>query len=411
MYNIQLHVDSAAYTATSLDQQPTFGTEGSTETAKAQPTAALMLRWPFMRSDETTGTQTVEPIVQLVGGPNAGRFIGRNIPNEDSLDMEFTDANLFSINRFPGIDRTEGGLRANVGVHGNWQIGSGSVDAVVGQVYREHVDQSFPLKSGLNRHVSDVVARTTFTPSNWLDLTARTRVDPRNGNIGFADAIASAGQPLLRLSAGYLYSSTNPYFLFDQAPSTLPPTGYPASYFIPRDEVTLGFSTQRGPYKLSSTVTRDLTTSKLDSIGAVASYEDECFVFDVNFNKRYTSIDNDNGGTIDSVPDHLQDGRAVRFPRILRGRSAMRQPIQASLLLAALAILPAAAQPGAPRHIEAQPVSASPGTPTEGSWRSSTGTSSARRTSRIVAVCLRSPPACPSRPRCSRGCVRRSPGS
>ncbi len=29
----------------------------------------------------------------------------------------------------------------------------------------------------------------------------------------------------------------------------------------------------------------------------MASYEDECFVFDVNFNKRYTSIDNDNGGT------------------------------------------------------------------------------------------------------------------
>jgi LPS-assembly protein len=27
------------------------------------------------------------------------------------------------------------------------------------------------------------------------------------------------------------------------------------------------------------------------------TYEDECFIFDVNFSRRYTSIDNDNGGT------------------------------------------------------------------------------------------------------------------
>jgi LPS-assembly protein len=297
LYNLQLHLDSAAYVATSLNQQPNFGTEDSTELVKAQPTAAIMINWPFMRSSERTGTQTIEPIVQLVGSPNTGNFLGGNIPNEDSLDMEFTDANLFSINRFPGIDRTEGGLRANVGLHTAWQMGGASVDTLVGQVYRTHVDQSLPLKSGLDRHVSDVVARTTITPSNWLDLTARTRVDPRNGNIGFAEGVASAGVPLLRVTSGYLYSSTNPYFLYDQAPSTVPPTGYPASYFIPRDEISLGVATQRGPFKVSANVVRDLTTSKLDSIGARATYEDECFIFDVNLNQRYTSIDNDNGGT------------------------------------------------------------------------------------------------------------------
>jgi len=211
--------------------------------------------------------------------------------------MEFTDANLFSINRFPGIDRTEGGLRANVGLHSAWQMGGASVDTLVGQVYSEHVNQSFPLGSGLNHHVSDVVARATITPSNWLDLTARTRVDPRNGDIGFAEGIASAGSPALRVSSGYLYSSTNPYFLYDQAPSTVPPSGYPASYFIPRNEVSLGVATQRGPFKVSTSVVRDLSTSKFDSIGVRATYEDECFIFDVNLNQRYTSIDNDNGGT------------------------------------------------------------------------------------------------------------------
>ena len=42
---------------------------------------------------------------------------------------------------------------------------------------------------------------------------------------------------------------------------------------------------------------RNLTLSKLDGIGAHGTYEDECFIFDVNFFRRYTSINNDNGGT------------------------------------------------------------------------------------------------------------------
>ena len=297
-YKVTIHADMAAYAATSLDQQPTYGTAGSTETARAQPTIAAEMRWPFIRDGGTaTGSQIVEPIVQLVAAPNAGAFLRRNIPNEDSLDFEFTDQNLFAINRFPGIDRFEGGLRANVGLHASWVVGSTNVDALVGQSYKEHVDKSFPLLSGLNKRVSDVVARATITPATWFDLTARTRVDPQKGDIRFIDTIASAGVPLLRLSAGYFYSATNPYFLYDQSPTTVPPTGYPASYFIPRNEVTLGASTQYGAYKVSGFVRDDLNLHKLVSIGARGTYEDECFIFDVNLLRRYTSINNDNGGT------------------------------------------------------------------------------------------------------------------
>jgi LPS-assembly protein len=124
-------------------------------------------------------------------------------------------------------------------------------------------------------------------------------VDPRNGNITFAEGVGSAGTPLLRLSAGYIYSSTNPYYLFDQSTNTAttPPNGYPASYFIPRDEVLLSAATQSGPYKASGYVRRNLTTGSLDAIGARTTYEDECFIFDVNLYKRYLSINGDHGGT------------------------------------------------------------------------------------------------------------------
>jgi LPS-assembly protein len=61
--------------------------------------------------------------------------------------------------------------------------------------------------------------------------------------------------------------------------------------------VTLGAATQYGSYKLNGYVRQNLTLGKLDSIGVHGTYEDECFIFDVNFSRRYTSIDNDNGGT------------------------------------------------------------------------------------------------------------------
>ncbi len=296
-YKVTLHSDQAFYTATSLDNQPTYGNASSVETARAQPTIAAEMRWPFMRDGGALGSQVIEPIVQLVAAPNAGSYLNRNIPNEDSLDFEFTDSNLFAINRFTGYDRFEGGLRANAGVHGTWLIDGTTIDTLVGQSYREHLDKSMPLLSGLDHHVSDIVARATITPAQFYDLTARTRVDPRNGDIRFVEGLGSAGVPLFRLGAGYLYSATNPYFLFDQSPTTVPPTGYPASYFTPRNEVTISASSQYAEYKFSGYARRDLELGKMVSIGARATYENECFIFDVNLAKRYTSIGGDNGNT------------------------------------------------------------------------------------------------------------------
>lgn len=296
-YNVQFHVDSAAYNATGVNLQPSYGTPSSVDTAHAQPSAAAMMRFPFTRYDGTTGTQVIEPIVQLVAAPNAPSFLGGRIPNEDSLDFEFSDANLFAINRFGGYDRFEGGLRANVGVHGSWVVDGVNVDALVGQSYKNHTDNSLPPLSGLNRRVSDVVSRVAVTPASWLDIQARSRVDPFAGDLRFADVLASAGKPIFRPTLGYLYSATNPYYLYDQSPLTQLPGGYPSSYFSPRNEITVGASSQYGEYKVSGYVRRDLHQSRFDAVGLRGTYEDECFIFDVNFYKRYTSINNDSGGT------------------------------------------------------------------------------------------------------------------
>ena len=42
---------------------------------------------------------------------------------------------------------------------------------------------------------------------------------------------------------------------------------------------------------------RDLQTSQMVAVGADAVYEDECFIFDLRYSRRYTSFNGDNGST------------------------------------------------------------------------------------------------------------------
>ena len=290
-YGLTLQTVAAGYTATSLDQNPNYYTRGSTEIARVHPQAALEVRWPFVRDGGKLGTQLIEPIGQIIVGPNGTGNRNQRIPNEDSLDFEFTDANLFSLNKYPGIDRLEGGVRANVGLHANWTIGGASLDGLIGQSYRTHKDDTFPIGSGLERKASDIVTRTTFTPAPWLDIIGRTRLDHSRLTPRFADVQGSVGAPIFRLSGGYIYTATNPYFLYDTA-------AVPASYYQHRNEITVSAASQFDKYKVSGYVRRDLQTSKLTSAGVHATYEDECFIFDASFNRRYTSLNGDTGSSL-----------------------------------------------------------------------------------------------------------------
>jgi LPS-assembly protein len=292
-WKITLHGDAAAYDATQFNETPNFSSNTSTGTARALPQVAVDFRWPFARDGGAWGTQIIEPIAQVVVAPQTGDSQIRHIPNEDSLDFEFTDANLFGFNRFTGIDRLDGGVRANVGLHGAWYLGGTTFDGLIGQSYRTSKDDLFPEASGLHDEVSDIVARGTFAPTKWLDLTYRTRLDKATLQTHFADAVGSAGIDRFRVSAGYIYTNFNPYTYYDQpAP---PPTG--TSYYFPRNEITLGLSSKWGDYRVAGNIRRDLATNQMVSAGADAIYEDECFIFDLRLFRRYTSINGDSGAT------------------------------------------------------------------------------------------------------------------
>ena len=85
---------------------PTIFRPATAASAASCPRSALEYRYPFI-SVHSWGTQTIEPIAQLIVRPNETQ-IGK-LPNEDAQSLIFDDSNLFSVNKFSGWDRIEGG--------------------------------------------------------------------------------------------------------------------------------------------------------------------------------------------------------------------------------------------------------------------------------------------------------------
>jgi LPS-assembly protein len=293
LWKFVLHTDAIGYDANAFNQTPNFGSQPNINDARALPQAALYFRWPFMRDSGDWGTQLIEPIAEIVVAPQVGDSQNNKYPNEDSLDLEFTDANLFGFNRWTGVDRLDGGVRANVALHGTWYLGGTTFDSLIGQSYRTNTTNVFPEYTGLHDQVSDVVARVSFTPTSWLNLTYRTRLSHQDLATRFADALATVGVPKFSVNAGYIYTNTDNFDLFNSPPPPAPGS----TFFMPRNEITLGASSNWGNYRFSAWARRDLQSSQMVSAGADAVYENECFIVDFAFFRRYTSFNGDNGST------------------------------------------------------------------------------------------------------------------
>jgi LPS-assembly protein len=169
-----------------VDDQPgvsNYITPGEHELARVMPVAGLEYRYPLI-DVEPWGTQTIEPIAQLILRPNEtdiGQF-----PNEDSQSLNFDDTTLFSVDKYSGWDRVEGGGRLNAGMQYTAQFnGAGSLNALFGQSYQLYGVNSFSvadatntgLDSGLNTNISDYVGRISYQPNSTYMILARARFD------------------------------------------------------------------------------------------------------------------------------------------------------------------------------------------------------------------------------------------
>jgi LPS-assembly protein len=171
---------------------------GQEDIGRVMPTAGLEYRYPLINVQQW-GTQTIQPIAQLIFRPNetqVGAF-----PNEDAQSLIFDDSNLFKINKFSGWDRVEGGGRANVGVEYTAQFNrGGNVNVLFGQSYQLYGQNSFAMggttntgiDTGLDTTRSDYVARASYQPNSTLTLTSRFRFGEKDFTLQRTELEATA---------------------------------------------------------------------------------------------------------------------------------------------------------------------------------------------------------------------------
>src|SRR5690606_1030435 len=123
----------------------TLPTRDDVFSGRFYPVASVVGRYPLVGPLETpwgTYQQLIEPVVGFTVAPTIDP--SADIPNNDSADPEFDEINLFSDNRFPGLDRVEGGQRITYGLRWGLFGPDGTSSTIfLGQSYRFEVDDSF----------------------------------------------------------------------------------------------------------------------------------------------------------------------------------------------------------------------------------------------------------------------------
>ncbi|MFC3027428.1 MULTISPECIES: LPS-assembly protein LptD [Roseomonadaceae] len=246
---------------------PTYGdASGDGFYGRGHVRTAVDWRMPFLRSAGEYGSQIIEPRVQLVTGPATGAQL--RFPNEDSLDFEFTDANLFSLNRFQGRDRFEGGTRVDAALRGAWLFpNGGQLEGLAGRSLRMATDETFADGSGLENRSSDWVGRLRLAPVSWLEMVGRARLDRETGEGRLWDGTATVFGGPFSLSGGYLL--TNP------APNVTTRK---------REEFSLGGTLRVNEnWRVGVFGRYDIGLDRPVAAQASATYEDECFIFETRF--------------------------------------------------------------------------------------------------------------------------------
>jgi LPS-assembly protein len=253
------------------------GKEGNR--GRAHPQISATWRWPLLRTG-FGGAQLIEPIVQAVAGPITR--IDPDFPNEDSVDLEFSAANLFGFNKYPGIDRLEGGARINAGLRGAWYLGGASVDGLFGQSFRAAKGREFPIGSGLEDKQSDYVARLSISPNEFVTLNYRGRFNAEDFASTLSDFNGTLSYAGRYLSVSYLEAPAQPLALQPQA----------------RREIVAALGGRiYGFWSGAIGARRDLELEEMVASFGSLTYEDECFAFQAVYSRRFSTTATADQGT------------------------------------------------------------------------------------------------------------------
>lgn len=247
-------------------------------TTRTLGAAAVELRWPWVKSEEGGAQQIIEPVAQVVWSSASN---GR-IPNEDSRLAEFDEGNLFSLNRFPGADAVETGLRTNVGISwtridpSGWTLG-----ATLGRVFRDEPATNFSTASGLGGSTSDWMFALTAETADGLSLAGRVITD--------TDLSAARSEVHVAYSANHY--SLNSGYIWSIADATEGRTAQVSDFL-------LGGSYQINPWWTARASGRyDFDGDSYRTADFGLTYRNECLNVDLSLSRRFTTSTTVSPGT------------------------------------------------------------------------------------------------------------------
>lgn len=240
------------------------------EVSRAIPGIAAEFRYPMQRQGAAGGRTLLEPVLQFgwVGGERL-----RN-PNDESTRVEFNEANLLTLSRFPASDRREHGATLAAGMRWLHQAPDGwSAALTFGKIWRESADTDFSRSSGLTGTSSDLLIAGRFSNPLGLTLSARGLLD-HDGSFSKAEARAGWSNTRMDLGASYLLLVTDPDEDRDRTQSEWT--------FDGRYQLNRHWST-------SSEARYDLADQRVDRVGLGLQYRNECIQVDFRVKRDYAS--------------------------------------------------------------------------------------------------------------------------
>ncbi len=252
--------------AYNITDDATYGGQNS----RLYGAGAVELRWPWVRAGADGVAQVIEPVAQLVWADAEDGLI----PNEDSRLVEFDEANLFSLNRFPGNDAVETGLRANLGLSwtridpAGWTLG-----VTAGRVFRDAPVAGFSAASGLDGSTSDWLLAVTAETAGGLNLAGRVIADD-DLSVTRGEVLAEYATPDLWLNTGYIWSIAD---LDESRPSRV-------------SDLVLGAGYQISPgWQATAAGRYDFEADQYSSADFGLSFKNECLLVDLSLSRRFTS--------------------------------------------------------------------------------------------------------------------------
>ena len=263
--------------------------------AIARPSAAtgFTYRFPFA-ARQWNMTHVIEPIGQIISSPN--EWMANKIPNEDSQSLVFDDTNLFSVNKFAGYDRVEGGTRANVGAKYSFITDSGmSGNVLFGQSFHLTGVNSFTQggaaavgpQSGLDKAKSDYVGRVQFIPSGGYSFTTKARFDEQTGATKRLEFTSSAtfGSLTANLTFGrYAAQPENGYAFRREGALASARYAIDQNYYV-FGGTAIDMARKEAEIALLGSSNRTSGLPVVSGYFGGAGYKDECALFEVSYSE------------------------------------------------------------------------------------------------------------------------------